>query len=125
MEARLRRAYTAAELDPPSDLDLSIVPQAVVWTIAGQVSQIRLTDRLIVRTHCPGELLWRLGDGPEGLAPLVSEGGVMAGVQRYGLILGPFAAAARLRFRLRCTHPDCDCHGLCCTGLEHAVEIVA
>jgi hypothetical protein len=47
-------------------------------------------DRLTVRTNCPGVLTWREDGREPQTAELVAVGGVMAGIRRYHLTLGPF-----------------------------------
>ncbi len=55
---------------------------------------------------------------------MVAVGGVMAGIRRYHLSLGPFPERAQdIRFRFRCTHPDCDCRDICCDPNEYVVDI--
>jgi hypothetical protein len=74
--------------------------------------------------NCPGVVKWRLDDGTPKSEPVVAAGGVMAGVRRHHLTLGPFSAAARsLTFQFRCTHRDCDGAGVCCLTREHVVSI--
>lgn len=119
----LRHTYHAAGLDAPAALDRRIVPAAAVWTFARPVTTIQPGDRLVVRSNCPGVLEWRLDDAPAREAPLVPVGGVMAGTAQHELVLGPFAAPGRVRFRFRCTHPGCDGARACCRGLEQEVTI--
>ncbi len=88
------------------------------------MSHIQRRDRLTVRTNCPGILDWRLDEGEPQTAELSPTGGVMAGVQRYHLTLGPFPRQVReVRFVFRCTHPGCDCQDACCFPGEYAVRI--
>jgi len=117
--------YRALGRKPPRTLDRHIVPRAVVWTFTSPVRRIQAGDRLTVRTNCPGVLAWRGGRGEPQSAELVPAGGVMGGVQRYHLTLGPFPPDAReLRFRFRCSHAGCTGDDICCSPQEHAVEIV-
>ena len=100
------------------------MPHAVVWTFAQPVNRIQPGDRLTIRTNCPGTLTWQLDDGEPQRAELIPAGGVMAGVRRYHLTLGPFPAQAHeLRFRFRCTHPNCDGANVCCRQEERLVRI--
>ena len=120
----LKNVYRSLGVKVPADLDRHIVPHAVVWSFAQQVSHIQHDDRLTVRTNCPGVLTWRQGDGHPEAADMVAVGGVMAGIRRYHLSLGPFPEDVQeIRFRFRCTHPDCDCRDVCCDPSEYVVEI--
>ena len=118
----LKNIYHALELAPPDALDRSIVPHAVVWTFTRPVAHLGSRDRLVVQTNCPGELTWHWEDAPPQTAALAPVGGVMAGVSRFQITLSPPAPEARhVRFRFRCTHPDCDGKGICCRQEEHIV----
>jgi alpha-amylase/alpha-mannosidase (GH57 family) len=120
----LKNVYRGLEADPPAELDRHIVPHAVVWTFAQQVPRIQRGDRLTVRTNCPGVLTWRLDDGETQTAEMVPAGGVMAGVKRHHLTLGPFSEGVyEIRFRFRCTHRGCDCRNACCEPREYRVAI--
>jgi alpha-amylase/alpha-mannosidase (GH57 family) len=120
----LRNVYRGLDVEPPPELDRHIVPHAVIWTFARRVGAVQPGDRLTVRTNCPGRLTWQLDGGEPQSAPLVPAGGVMAGVQRHHLTLGPFPEATTLiRFRFHCTHPGCDCRDVCCRGDEYGVRI--
>ena len=122
----LRNALVFAGVKPPPALDLHIVPHAVVWTFADQVASVEPSDRLVVRTNCPGRLHWRIDAEPLRSDELNPVGGVMAGLRRYELRLGPFAAGAShvVRFRFECTHRDCTCSALCCSDEEHIVQVI-
>lgn len=120
----LQNAYRGLGLAPPDALEQPIVPRTVLWRFTQPVQRIGARDRLTVRTNCPGVLRWQLDGGPLRKAPLAPAGGVMAGVRRYHLMLGPFpAGTAALRFRFFCTHPSCPGTDLCCRGDEHAVAV--
>jgi hypothetical protein len=120
----LKNVYRGLGAAPPAELDRHIVPHAVVWSFARQVAAIQPGDRLTVRTNCPGRLTWCVDGGEEQSAPLVPAGGVMAGVQRHHVTLGPFPPTANIvRFRFHCGHQGCDCHDACCRGDEHVLEI--
>ncbi len=57
-------------------------------------------------------------------AELAPVGGVMAGVQRYHRILGPFPQrTGEVRFRFRCSRPEGTCQEECCQPQEHVVRI--
>ncbi len=120
----LKNVYRGLGVEPPTELDQNIVPHAVVWTFTQQADRIQRGDRLKAQTNCPGILTWQVDGGDPQSAPLAPVGGVMAGVQRYDLTLGPFAPEAReVRFRFRCTHRNCDGTNVCCKEDEHVVFI--
>ncbi len=120
----LKHIYRGIGVEPPARLDRHIVPHAVTWTFTHQRSRIQPGDRLTIRTNCPGDLTWQVGGAAPQTAALVPAGGVMAGVQRYHLTLGPFPPAAHdVRFRFRCTQPGCDGRNICCKQDEHVVQI--
>jgi len=120
----LKNVYRGLNEPPPVELERHIVPHAVVWSFSQPVATIQPGDRLTVRTNCPGRLAWQVDGGEQQSAPLVPAGGVMAGVQRHHLTLGPFPATAHeVRFRFHCGHAGCDCRDVCCRGDEHAVRI--
>lgn len=121
----LKNIYRGLGGEPPAELARNIVPHAVVWTFTRQIDQIQPGDRLTVRTNCPGVLTWQVDDGAPHTADLTPVGGVMAGVQRYHLTLGPFAPEVHeVCFYFRCTHPNCDGTHVCCKAEEHTVRIV-
>jgi len=120
----LKNVYRGLGVEPPAELDRHIVPHAVVWTHARQVTRIQRGDRLTVRTNCPGVLVWQVGGGEPQTARMVPAGGVMGGVQRYHLTLGPFPEGVEeVRFRFHCTHRDCDCRDTHCEPREYSVGI--
>ncbi len=120
----LQNIYRWMGVEPPPEFKHHIVPHAVVWTFTQQITQIQHGDRLVVRTTCPGVLTWQLDNGEPQEAKMLSVGGVMAGVQRYQFILGPFPSGTRaLHFRFRCTHRDCDGKDICCEPREYVVQI--
>lgn len=120
----LKNVYKGLGSDPPAALDQHIVPHAILWTFTRQTASIQPGDRLTIRTNCPGVLTWWLVDGRQQSVDLLPGGGVMAGVQRYHLTLGPFLAETRaVHFRFRCTHAGCSGQGICCKADEYSVEI--
>lgn len=120
----LKNVYRGLGLDPPPGLEHPIVPRDVIWTFTNPVDRVAPGNRLVVQTNCPGELTWWLGEEEARTETLSPVGGVMAGVRRYHLILGPFEDGSRpLHFQFRCTHRDCDGKGLCCRGDEHVVRV--
>lgn len=121
----LTNIYRSLGSEPPPELARNIVPHSIVWTFTRQIDQIQPGDRLTVRTNCPGRLTWQVDGGEPHTADLVPAGGVMAGVQRYHLTLGPFTSEVyEVRFHFRCTHPGCDGTHVCCKMEEHTVRII-
>ena len=121
----LKNVYRGTGHAPPAELERHIVPHAVVWTFTQQISRIQPGDRLTVRTNCAGVLTWQV-DGQEGrTAELHPVGGVMAGVTRYNMTLGPFSPQAQVvRFRFTCTHNGCPGQEICCEPKEYQVHLV-
>ncbi|MCL4294292.1 MAG: hypothetical protein KJ077_01120 [Anaerolineae bacterium] len=120
----LKNVYRGLGTIPPGELNRHIVPHAVVWTFTQPIAQVQPGDRLTVRTNCPGILTWQIDGGEPQVAELAPAGGVMAGVQRHHLTLGPFVPEARaVRFRFRCTHHGCDGSNVCCQAEEQTVRI--
>ena len=122
----LKSAYRQADLAPPQELDRHIVPHAVLWTFAHQVSRVQRSDRLTVRTNCSGNLTWSLDGEPAQTASLSPSGGVMAGVRRYHLTLGPFEARhSVLSFSFHCTYQGCPGgNEVCCRQDIFRVELI-
>jgi len=121
----LKNVYRGLGVQPPAELDRHIVPHAVVWTFTQQVAGIQRGDQLTVRTNCPGVLTWQLDGGEPQAAEMMSAGGVMAGVRRYHLTLGPFLPeVGEVRFTFRCSHPGCDCRDICCEPRAYSVHVV-
>lgn len=119
----LKNIYRSLGQTPPPELDQHIVPHAVLWTFTRQVDHIQPGDRLTVRTNCPGVLTWQLDGGEVQTAELAPAGGVMAGVTRYHLTLGPFPPQVRqLRFRFHCAHTGCDGQDICCEPVVYTVR---
>lgn len=119
----LRNVYRGLGREPPEGLSRRIVSRAETWSFARPVSQVQAGDRLAVQTNCPGRLTWWREGQQAQSAELSPVGGVMAGLRRYRLTLGPLERG-RLLFRFGCTHPDCDRKDLCCQGELQAVEVV-
>jgi len=120
----LKNVYRALGADPPPALHENIVPHTVVWRFTRPAKSVQPRDRLTVRTNCPGVITWHLDDGQPQSSNLAPVGGVMAGVQRFQLNLGPFPPAARaVRFSFHCTQRDCQGTDICCQSDEHTVLI--
>ncbi|MBI4538290.1 MAG: hypothetical protein HY704_02100 [Gemmatimonadetes bacterium] len=123
----LRSAYRSLGREAPPELELHIASHAVTWTFARPVPRVQRADRLRIRTSCPGVLSWRLDDGEARSAEPAPVGGVMAGLRRYDLTLGPFAPPAhglRFQFRCRCGEPQCAYDEMHRADDEYLVEIV-
>jgi len=122
----LKNIYRGLELDPPEHLNVPIVPHKQLWTFTQPLTQISSGDVLTIRTNCPGQLRWSVDDDIEHHASLQAVGGVMAGVQRYLLTLGPFPKTAHvLTFRFFCAQPSCKAEDWCCQGQKQVVRLVA
>jgi alpha-amylase/alpha-mannosidase (GH57 family) len=120
----LKNVYRLLEATPPAELDRHIVPHSVIWTHASQVDSIHQTDLLTVRTHCPGRLNWIVDDRPPQSAEMQPVGGVMAGVNRHQLTIGPFPdGAAEVIFTFECTHVGCPGTYICCDPRPYQVRI--
>ncbi|HJZ10966.1 MAG TPA: hypothetical protein VJ521_02370, partial [Acidobacteriota bacterium] len=123
----LKNVYRSLGVQPPAVLDQHIVPHVVLWTFTQQISQIQPGDRLTIRTNCPGVLSLQT-DGTEiQRVELQAVGGVMAGLKRYFVTLGPFPPDSReVRFRFHCLCSGCDCSkDVCCRADEHVIQIKA
>lgn len=121
----LKNIYHSLGGLPPTELDRHIVPHSVIWTHVAPVDRIQASDRLTVRTHCPGRLVWIVQDQSTQEANLLPVGGVMAGVSRYQLTLGPFPAdAAKISFTFECMHVGCPGTSICCDRHPYRVRIV-
>jgi hypothetical protein len=118
----LRNALQLAGRQPLAELDLHIVPHPTVWTFSEQTPVVLAGDRLVVRTNCPGQLDWWC-DSEHGVGALNPVGGVMAGINRYELAVGPFTTGRELVFRFTCQHPACPGDGPCCHPAAHRVQI--
>lgn len=121
--AHLARIHAELGFEPPADLGVPIIPAKVVWTFAHQVGRIGRQDLLVVQTNCPGVLVWQVdGEGAKSAA-LTPVGGVMAGVARHQISIGPMPEARELTFRFECRHKDCDCSGPCCWPTVYRVKV--
>jgi hypothetical protein len=113
----LEAVYRCSGQVPPEALHEPIIPPGAVWTPTRQQAQIARDERLSICTNCPGFLTWRVDDSAPQTAAMIPAGGVMAGVQRYRLSLGPFPAEAqtlRFQFRCACAKDNCRCQDACC-----------
>ena len=133
-------SYRARGALVPRQLHEHIVPRTVTWTMTAPLAAIQPGDRLVIRTNCQGSITWwttGMTDDARGGArapevqreaeqPLRLVGGVMAGVGRYQAVLGPYRLEdGTVRFRFRCTRPECDRKSACCRGEEHEVAITS
>ena len=107
---------------PPHWINTS--PHSMTWTFTNQIARVQPGDRVTVQTNCPGVRTWQIDAEPPGNAPLLPVGGVMAGVHRYNLTLGPFSTAQKeLAFSFHCTHKNCDCGDVCCEPQRFMMQI--
>jgi hypothetical protein len=107
----------------PAALDQHIVPHSLTWTFTNQIGKIQPGDCVTVQTNCPGILNWWTRRQTRE-SPLMPVGGVMAGVHRYNLTLGPFSPAEKqLTFAFRCMHQNCGCGDVCCQTQPFMIEI--
>jgi hypothetical protein len=122
----LKAVYRAAGRRPPRSLDRHIVPHAPVWTFTHPIPSIQVGDHLVLRTNCPGRLEWATGgEDRQGSGELTPAGGVMAGIHRYWITLGPFAESdGWVEFGFHCGHPGCKGEAPCCRPDPHRVKIV-
>lgn len=86
----LGNIYRALGQPVPEALGRATVARSVVWTFTAPVKQLHSGERLAVQTNCPGVLTWWSDTAPPVEGVLAAVGGVMAGVRRYQLSLGPF-----------------------------------
>lgn len=121
----LKAVYGALRRKSPLSLGDAIVPHALVWTFARPIGSVHVGDRLSIRTNCPGELIWKTDqDERWTTCGMLAAGGVMAGVHRFSLTLGPFASSVRwIEFQFRCLHPGCCGTDPCCRGEVRRVKI--
>jgi alpha-amylase/alpha-mannosidase (GH57 family) len=124
----LRSAYILAGMNPPVELDQSIVPRIETWTFTDQKTSISKHDRLRFKVGCPGLLTWSV-DGWKDVkkTTLSPSGGVMAGLNIYTATLGPFDETAHrveFFFKCQCT-PVCHCAAddLCCDQRRYTIRI--
>ena len=122
--AHLKNVYRSLAVEPPRELDLHVVPHVATWTFVQPVKSVFQGDRLRVLTNCPGVLHWQLEGWEPQSAHLVPVGGVMAGVHRHHLTLGPLYGSRLVRFRFECRHPGCDGRDVCCNAAQEEVEIL-
>ena len=122
--AHLRGLYEALQIEPPENLDHSIVAHPVVWTFTHPIARIRHQDQVSIRTNCPGRLTYQLDDGPPQAGLLTAVGGVMAGARRFQITLGPFPASTRrLTFRFYCEHAGCRHEWPCCLSALQEIAL--
>ena len=120
----LTNVYRGLGKPPPQILERHLVPHAVLWTFPNQQERMQATDRLTIRTNCPGILHWRLDASEAHSAALTPIGGVMAGIHYYALTLGPFFSSAQtVTFRFECGDPDCDHTDRCCQFEDYTIML--
>jgi alpha-amylase/alpha-mannosidase (GH57 family) len=120
----LKAVYSALDMEPPDVLDDFIVAHPMVWTFTHPIAAVRRTDRLSIRTNCPGRLTYRVDEMPAETKALAAVGGAMAGTRRFQITLGPFPQSAqRLEFRFHCEHPGCPGGAPCCAGETQTIAL--
>lgn len=121
----LKHIYRGLGRRAPRHLSQPLVPRTVVWSFEHPIGTIERPDRLAIQTHCRGVLTWAVNDEEtEQRAELVAVGGVMAGIRRYRLTLGPFPDdVERIRFVFRCAERGCSGDRLCCAQRTYTVRI--
>jgi alpha-amylase/alpha-mannosidase (GH57 family) len=110
-------AYVAAGSAVPASVAIPIVPRSPLWTFARPIKEIFVGDALVIRTNCPGVVIWLTSAPVESAeTALLPVGGAMAGVRRHQVRIGPFLRPGELVFRFECRHPGCDCRreDACC-----------
>jgi alpha-amylase/alpha-mannosidase (GH57 family) len=121
----VKQIYRGLGRRVPRHLSQPLVPRIVVWSFEHPFGEIERSDRLAIQTHCRGVLMWAVDDTevPQR-AELTAVGGVMAGIRRYRLTLGPFPPGVKqIRFAFRCAEQGCSGDRLCCAQQWHTVRI--
>lgn len=122
--AHVRAVYHALDLAVPEAVDNGIVARPAVWTFTHPEPTIPRRGQVSIRTNCPGRLTYRVDEAAEDVVRLVAVGGVMAGVRRFQVTLGPFAdSAQRIVFRFFCEHAECAHDSPCCHSDTQAITI--
>ena len=125
----LRSVYQLAGLAIPVRLDLHLVPRVVTWSFLDRVTHISPLDRLRFKAGCTGTLTWSVkGAAARQEIVLTPSGGVMAGLNSYSAIIGPFGEhdrAIEFQFFCGCSLAcHCKAEDLCCNGEIYTVQIV-
>jgi len=121
----LKQVYRGLGRTPPRRLSQRLVPRTVVWSFEHPIGVIERSDRLVIQTHCRGVVTWAVNEGEvQQRAELAAVGGVMAGVRRYRLTLGPFPDGVKqIRFTFRCAEKGCSGDRLCCAQRMQTVWV--
>ena len=100
--AHLRAVYHALGEDAPEYVTPHRRPRAVVLTPTCPVSVLARDDRLLVRSHASGVLVWSIDNAPPMSADLIAVHGTMNDVGHFQRAIGPFPPGAReLRVSVR------------------------
>jgi alpha-amylase/alpha-mannosidase (GH57 family) len=100
--AHLRAVYHALGEDAPEHVVPHVRPRVVLLTPTCPVAVLAPDERLLVRTHAPGSVVWAIDHAPASSAELIAVRGTMSDVRHYQRALGPFPPGAReLRVSLR------------------------
>lgn len=121
----LKGIYRGLGKTVPRVLSHHIIPHTVVWSFERPAPVIQPSDLLAIQTHCRGVIAWRInGEGLLQEQEAKPVGGVMAGIRRYRITLGPFPLTARaVNFIFRCTEDGCQGEQICCKGPMQTVRI--
>lgn len=100
----LANAYRLAGLEPPPELARPLIPWSLIWTLVQPSRELPPTERLTVRSNCPGTLVYRVLPGDELHEVVLQPVGGPAGLAgRYEATIGPFGREVReVRLRFRC-----------------------
>jgi hypothetical protein len=121
----LKQIYRGLGRRTPPHLSQPLVPRTVIWSFEHPIGVIEPSDRLAIQTHCRGVLTWAVDERQtQQRAELTPVGGVMAGVRRYRLTLGPFqAGVTEIRFTFRCAEKGCSGDRICCAQRPYTVRM--
>jgi hypothetical protein len=119
----LASVHRAIGGEPPVELARHIVPPRAIWSFSRPLAAIPDGAVLVVRTNCPGRLVWHVDDRPLLVTGLEALTGVLAGAQRHEVTLGPFNAGERIRFRFECARQPGGCGQACCSLGEQTILV--
>jgi len=121
----LTNAYRLAGLEPPAALARPLLPWGITWTFLRPQDHIGPQEQLVVRTNCPGSVVWQeLPAGVRRETPLEAVGGAIRGVHRYQTALGPFDSGVQeVRISFRCQEHLMAGEAPCVQGQERSVRV--
>ena len=107
--AHLRAIYQGLGEDAPEHISPHLRPRVVVLTPTCPVPALAPGERLLVRTHVPGSVVWAIDGAPAQSAELIGVRGTMNDVHHYQRVIGPFPPGAReVRVGLRADGSESD-----------------